>query len=128
MRAMPKQKAADVTGVEILGEYRLRLAFSDGKTGIIDLAWVQERGGVFAPLRDPDYFCLVTVDPEAGTIVWPNGADIAPETLYDGMQPVPEQEHVSRRPASSGAITGGLLGAGALAVVLRQIRHALGRR
>jgi hypothetical protein len=91
MEAMAKQNIADVTAVEILGEYRLRLAFSDGTAGVIDLAWLQERGGVFAPLRDPDYFRLVTRDPEAGTIVWPNGADIAPETLYDRMQPVPNR-------------------------------------
>jgi hypothetical protein len=38
--------------------------------------------GVFEPLRDPDYFARVTVDPEGGTIVWPNGVDMAPEPLY----------------------------------------------
>lgn len=38
--------------------------------------------GVFEPLRDPKYFATVKVDPEAATVVWPNGADLAPETLY----------------------------------------------
>jgi Protein of unknown function (DUF2442)/Domain of unknown function (DUF4160) len=39
--------------------------------------------GVFEPLRDPDFFERVTVDPEAGTINWPGGLDVAPEPLYE---------------------------------------------
>jgi hypothetical protein len=38
---------------------------------------------VFEPLRDPTYFAWVRVDPEAGTITWPNGTDTAPEPLYE---------------------------------------------
>ena len=71
-----------VTTVEVLGHYRLRLGFSDGLIRDVDLTRLGERGGVFVPLRDPDYFAQVRVDPEAGTIVWPNEADVAPETLY----------------------------------------------
>ena len=75
------QQLHDVTGVEVRGEYRLRLTFDDGTTGEIDFAGREWRG-VFEPLRDPDYFAQVTVDPEAGTVTWPNGADMAPEPLY----------------------------------------------
>src|SRR5215813_15016463 len=71
----------DVVGVEVIGDYRLRLHFEDGTVGDVDFRSRQWRG-VFAPLRDPHYFARVRVDRRAGTIVWPNGADMAPETLY----------------------------------------------
>jgi hypothetical protein len=41
------------------------------------------RGRVFEPLYDPAYFARVTIDPVGGTVVWPNGADFAPEALYN---------------------------------------------
>jgi hypothetical protein len=72
----------DVTAVEVVGDRRLRLTFTDGSVGEVDFSNRQWRG-VFAPLQDPAYFRQVAVDPELGTIVWPNGADIAPETLYE---------------------------------------------
>ena len=70
-----------VTEVDPIGEYRLRLTFDDGSQGVIDLEsrlW----GPMFDSLRDPDVFARVRVDPDAGTIVWPNGADLSPEMLY----------------------------------------------
>jgi len=75
------EQTHDVTGVEVSGKYRLRLTFDDGTVGEVDFAGREWRG-VFEPLVDPEYFARVTVDPEAGTIVWPNGADMAPEPLY----------------------------------------------
>jgi len=70
-----------VTAVEVVADHRLRLAFEDGVAGEVDLsAWDWQ--GVFEPLGDPGYFRRVRVDDELGTIVWPNGADFAPETLY----------------------------------------------
>ena len=70
-----------VTAVAALGDHRLRLSFEDGAAGEIDLStWRWQ--GVFEPLADPDYFSRVMLDEELGTIVWPNGADIAPETLH----------------------------------------------
>lgn len=71
----------DVTDVEVIGKHRLRLTFEDGTVGDIDFS-EREWRGVFEPLRDPAYFARVTVDPEAGTITWPNGVDMAPEPLY----------------------------------------------
>jgi hypothetical protein len=75
----------EVRAVEHLGGYRLRLTFADGLTGDVDLAsrFAGSLGPVFQPLRDVDYFAQVTVDEELGTIVWPNGADLAPEVLHD---------------------------------------------
>ena len=71
----------DVVAVEVIGDHRLRLSFEDGTVG--DVAFVdREWHGVFEPLADPAFFAQVRVDPEAGTIVWPNGVDMAPEPLY----------------------------------------------
>lgn len=68
----------------VSGRFRLYLAFSDGVCGEVDLEErLKAKGGVFEPLKDPDYFALGKYDPDAGTVVWPNEADIAPETLYD---------------------------------------------
>ncbi len=71
-----------VVGVAVVGNYRLRLLFDDGTVGDVDFL-AEEWPGVFEPLRDPSYFALVRVDTEAGTIVWPNGLDMAPEPLYE---------------------------------------------
>ena len=71
----------DVISVEVSGESRLSLTFDDGTVGEVDFTGREWRG-VFEPLRDTDYFTRVTVDAEAGTVTWPNGADMAPEPLY----------------------------------------------
>jgi hypothetical protein len=60
----------------------VHVRFEDGTTGDVDLSYLLDHGGVFEPLRDPEFFRQLRADPEAGTIVWPNQADIAPETLY----------------------------------------------
>ena len=71
-----------VTSVRVLDHYVLDIGFEDGVHRVVDL---QDElcGPVFEPLKDPAYFAKVTVDDELGTVVWPNGADIAPETLYE---------------------------------------------
>jgi hypothetical protein len=70
-----------VVGVAVIGDYRLRLLVDDGTAGDVDFSSMDWKG-VFEPLRDPTYFASVKLDSEAATIVWPNGADLAPETLY----------------------------------------------
>ena len=72
----------DVTKVEPLGGYRVRLEFADGVAGEIDLGRLITFRGVFARLRDEAEFARVGVDPESGTIVWPTGADLCPDVLY----------------------------------------------
>ena len=76
------EQLLDITAVEIVGEHRLRLTFEDGTVGDVDFSGRQWRG-VLEPLADPAYFARVRVDPDAGTIAWPNGVDLAPEPLYE---------------------------------------------
>ncbi len=71
-----------VVKAEARGAHSLDLTFKDGTRKRVNLLPVLE-GPVFEPLRDPKYFARVELDPLAGTVVWPNGADIAPETLYE---------------------------------------------
>jgi hypothetical protein len=66
--------------------YTVHVRFEDGTAADVDLAYLLDYGGVFSPLRDPEYFRALRADVEAGTIVWPNQADIAPETLYAHAQ------------------------------------------
>ncbi len=72
----------DVVEVEPRGEYRLWLRFQDGVQGEVDLGPALAFQGVFAPLCDPAYFARVRVNPELGTICWPNDADWDPLVLY----------------------------------------------
>jgi hypothetical protein len=61
------------------GDYRIRVTFDDASHNTIDFrTWLE--GPVFEPLKDAQYFRRFFVS--GGTITWPNGADIAPETLY----------------------------------------------
>jgi len=62
-------------------DYIIRLKFNDGAEGFVDLA-DELHGEMFAPLRDLDEFRTLRVDPELNTIVWDNGADLAPEFLH----------------------------------------------
>jgi hypothetical protein len=75
----------DVVEARPVGGYRVYIRFDDGVSGEVDLAALIDFEGVFAPLRAPDQFAELRVAPDLGTICWPNGADIAPETLYDAV-------------------------------------------
>jgi len=84
---------SDVIEVRPVGGYRLFLRFGDGAAGEVDLAATLRFDGVFEPLRDPTYFAQVRVNPDLGTIVWPNGADLDPDVLHRQLtgQPLPGQ-------------------------------------
>ncbi len=71
-----------VTRAQHLGGYGLRLEFSNGVLKDVDLS-SELYGEVFEPLRDVRLFAQVALNPETGTVEWPNGADFAPEFLYD---------------------------------------------
>ena len=77
----------DVVEVRYVRDYIVWLRFQDGTSGEVDISR-SFKGPVFEPLRDLEFFRTVRVDPELGTIVWPNGADVAPETLYERVHVV----------------------------------------
>ena len=62
--------------------YTLSVVFDDGSSQTIDFGPVL-RGQLFGPLRAPQVFGAVRLDPEVHTLVWPNGADFDPATLHD---------------------------------------------
>jgi hypothetical protein len=72
----------------VCGPSRLRLTFNDGTRKAVHLAPILN-GPIFEPLHDPTYFAQVSLDPICGTVVWPNGADFAPEALHE-LQAVEE--------------------------------------
>jgi len=80
----------DITYVEPLENHYLYLRFEDDATGRVDVAALIRFTGVFRPLRDQEYFRQVRVNPELGTICWPNGADLDPDVLYAAItgQPI----------------------------------------
>lgn len=63
-------------------DYELRIEFTNGVVKDVDLRR-ELYGPIFEPLRDPEFFRQVRVSEETGTVEWPNGADFAPEFLYE---------------------------------------------
>ncbi len=71
----------ELINAEYIDGYKIKVTFSDGASGLIDLEselW----GEVFEPLKDPKIFQSFSINDELKTIVWPTGADLAPEFLY----------------------------------------------
>lgn len=62
--------------------HKLFVRFEDGVAGEVDVAAISKFVGVFAALRDEASFAQVRVNPELGTVQWPNGADLDPDVLY----------------------------------------------
>lgn len=74
-----------ITSARYLGGHSVWLRFSDGLEGTVDLSR-ELAGEVFEPLRDEAFFARVTLHPELHTLVWPNGADFAPEFLREKLR------------------------------------------
>ena len=79
----------DIAEVEALEDYKLRVKFEDGVEGVIDVKEKTQFTGVFAPLKDMDYFRKVKVNLEVGSFEWPNGADIDPSVVYSDITGIP---------------------------------------
>lgn len=85
----------DIAAVAVVSHGVLRLTFADGTLGEVEV--LDRMGGpVFERARTPGGFAEVSVDVETGTVVWPDGADLAPDTLYrrvrSGLWP---EQHVA---------------------------------
>ena len=72
----------DIVEAQPTTNYRLHLRFEDGVEGEVDIARLVQFTGIFAPLKEQSEFRRVSVNPELGTICWPNGADLDPDVLY----------------------------------------------
>jgi hypothetical protein len=72
----------DIIKVKPLKDFHLHLEFEDGAKGEVDIRKLVKFRGVFEPLKDETFFASVDVNPEWGTIFWPNGADLDPDVLY----------------------------------------------
>ncbi|MCU0913539.1 MAG: DUF2442 domain-containing protein [Planctomycetes bacterium] len=80
-----------VTAIRYTQGYRHCIVLDDGTSGEVDLTEYLDRGPVFAPLRDLEFFKQARI--EGGTIAWPNGADLAPESLYEKVLAATAEEH-----------------------------------
>ena len=79
----------DIKQIEYKSDYSFLVVFDDSTSAVIDFSDYLQRGPIFAPLRDPAFFRQARIN--GATIAWPNGADIAPETLYEKCEEVSGQ-------------------------------------
>jgi hypothetical protein len=75
---------------KVCGPHSLELTFDDGTHKRVNVLPLLD-GPIFEPLREPSYFARMVLDPVAGTVVWPNEADFAPEALYE-LEPEEETD------------------------------------
>jgi hypothetical protein len=86
-----------VTDVKHVKDHQMELHFADGTVAGLDFSRrIVGRGGGFAPLANVELFKQVTVDHEAGTLVWPNGVDFCPNILYAEAMGRPVEEMDAR--------------------------------
>jgi hypothetical protein len=75
----------DITDVAVIRHGLLRLTFADGLSGEVEIL-DRMRGPVFERARNAEGFTKVSIDRETGTVIWPGGADLAPDTLYERVR------------------------------------------
>ncbi len=91
-----EHKIYRVISFELIRPFTLKVTFDDGVIQVIDFQPVLI-GGIYGPLRDEKLFNQVEIDPEAHTLVWPNGADFDPATLHDWDKYADELKRMAER-------------------------------
>lgn len=86
-----KNRIPSVVCVALIEPHLMRLLFDDGVVRVVRYVPGESEGSLVKELDDPEYFAQVRVDPEGGTIVWPNGLDLAPEVLHGDRDPINSQ-------------------------------------
>jgi hypothetical protein len=89
-----------IVSLKTLPDYHLRIEFEDGTAGVVDLC-DELKGPMFEPLRDQAFFDQAFLD-EFGVVCWPNGADYAPDAMYDML--VAKQAGGQTAPQSAKAV------------------------
>jgi hypothetical protein len=84
----------DIISAEYLKDYKIRLTFEDGKTGVVDFSAYSKKNGVFKKFKNIDFFKSFQIDKEIGNLTWNGEIDIAPETLYSEATRTPLPEWV----------------------------------
>jgi hypothetical protein len=93
---------SDVKTIEYRRDRVFHITFDDGLEGEVDFSEYLDRGPIFQPWKDEGYFRMASV--EGGTIAWPNGADIAPETIYEKLE---DSRKAAGRTKASGIVNAG---------------------
>ncbi|MHB1661338.1 MAG: DUF2442 domain-containing protein [bacterium] len=76
----------DIIEAKHIGDYKVEISFKDGKNGVIDLKNYIKKGGIFSRLSDFNYFMQFYIDRDLYVLSWPNGLDVAPETIYSSIE------------------------------------------
>jgi hypothetical protein len=74
----------DVKTIRFVRDYTYYVEFDDGLSGEVDFTFLLDKGPVFHALKDRSFFASAVID--GGTIAWPNGCDVSPESLYEYLE------------------------------------------
>ncbi len=86
-----------IVKAKYLNDYKLHVTFEDGKSGVIDLINYTKRKGVFSRFSNIKYFKQLYIDKEFGVLSWPDGLDIAPETIYSKVTEKPSSNWIKQK-------------------------------